>query len=143
MKVVKTSSLLIFGLSLLLFSCVSKEKHETEIAAFTKAAEESEKQIIELESKVEQLKSELENIPKETKISGTYFKVQIGAYDNLDLSNYANHENFGLEKDNDGTLKYTLGEFKSYDDATSFKKLMHDIGVKGAWIVSYKIILKT
>ena len=67
------------------------------------------------------------------------FKVQIGAYKKFDLSQYFNnHRNFGGEIDDDGTMKYTLGIFATYNEAEKFKQLMREMGVKGAWIVSYK-----
>lgn len=70
---------------------------------------------------------------------GVAFKVQIGAFRNKDLSKYfEQHENFAGEKDADGAQKITLMEFKDYWEADTFKKYMREMGVKDAWIVSYK-----
>lgn len=67
------------------------------------------------------------------------YKVQLGAYKNFDLTKYFNnHKNFSGEIDDDGTMKYTVGEFNEYWEAEQFKKLLREMGVKGAWIVSYK-----
>ena len=137
MKVLSTTPILGLLFSLILFSCTDKEKFESEIANYKTASAESEKQIVELEKQIKEAKVQLEDCNSISE-DGVLFKVQIGAYNNLDLSSYANHSNFGLEKDTDGTLKYTLGIFKSYPDAESFKNMMRDMGVKGAWIVSYK-----
>lgn len=129
----RITMLLSFCFTLVLFSCADKAKYESEIANLKKASAEAESQILALESSLEESKRGVNNYS-----SGTWFKVQIGAYNNLDLTQYAGHQNFGLEKDNDGTMKYTLGAFQSYNDASSFKNLMRNMGVRGAWIVAYK-----
>ena len=66
---------------------------------------------------------------------GIIFKVQIGAYKEVDLAQ-ANTSNFGAEK---GDLnKYTIGVFRDYWEADTFKKYIKEMGVKDAWIVSYR-----
>ncbi|MEM6360356.1 MAG: Ezrin/radixin/moesin family protein [Bacteroidota bacterium] len=71
-------------------------------------------------------------------VDGVVFKVQIGAFRNKDLSKYfENNENFGGENDGD-TQKITLGQFRDYWEADTFKKYLREMGVKDAWIVSYK-----
>lgn len=70
---------------------------------------------------------------------GVLFKVQVGAFKNFDITKYfERHQNFSGEVDADGTMKYTLGVFSEYWEADKFKKYMREMGVKGAWIVSYK-----
>lgn len=74
----------------------------------------------------------------EKMIDGVVFKVQIGAFRNKDLSKYfENNENFGGETA-DGTQKITIGQFRDYWEADTFKKYMREMGVKDAWIVPYK-----
>lgn len=69
---------------------------------------------------------------------GVVFKVQIGAFGKVDLSQYMdNARNFSGEKEGDVT-KYTIGVFRDYWDADSFKKYLRAMGVKDAWIVSYR-----
>lgn len=66
---------------------------------------------------------------------GIVFKVQIGAYKEIDLSD-DNTSNFGAEK---GDLnKYTIGVFKDYWEADTFKKYIKEMGIKDAFIVSYR-----
>ncbi|MCP4456921.1 MAG: Ezrin/radixin/moesin family protein [Cytophagales bacterium] len=66
---------------------------------------------------------------------GVIFKVQIGAYKEIDLSE-DNSSSFNSEK---GDLnKYTIGVFKDYWEADTFKKYVREMGVKDAWIVSYR-----
>ncbi|NMM47103.1 Ezrin/radixin/moesin family protein [Marinigracilibium pacificum] len=70
--------------------------------------------------------------------SGVVFKVQVGAFKNKDLSKYfENHPNFGGETE-DGLQKITLGQFRDYWEADTFKKYLREMGVKDAWIVAYK-----
>lgn len=71
-------------------------------------------------------------------IDGVVFKVQIGAFRNKDLSKYFdNNENFGGENADD-LQKITLGQFRDYWEADTFKKYLREMGVKDAWIVPYK-----
>ena len=74
----------------------------------------------------------------ERMVDGVVFKVQIGAFRNKDLSKYFdNNENFGGET-TDGTQKITIGQFRDYWEADTFKKYMREMGVKDAWIVPYR-----
>jgi len=70
---------------------------------------------------------------------GVIFKVQIGAFKNKDLSKYFdNNPNFGGEAAEKGDQKLTIGVFRDYWEADTFKKYMRDMGVKDAWIVPYR-----
>ena len=70
---------------------------------------------------------------------GVVFKVQIGAFRNKDLSKYFdNHDNFSGEVGEDGVQKITLGIFRDYWEADTFKKYLREMGVNDAWIVPYK-----
>ena len=68
---------------------------------------------------------------------GIVFKVQIGAYRGIDMSEHVGRENFTMEKDAD-INKYSVGGFLSYREADSFKKGIRRMGVKDAWVVAYK-----
>src|SRR5690606_36517621 len=70
---------------------------------------------------------------------GIVFKVQIGAFKNKDLSKYfENNENYGGETAEDGSQRLTIGIFRDYWEADTFKKYMREMGVKDAWIVPFK-----
>lgn len=70
---------------------------------------------------------------------GVIFKVQIGAFRNKDLSKYfENNPNFGGEAAGDGAQRLTIGIFRDYWEADTFKKYMREMGVKDAWIVPYR-----
>lgn len=69
---------------------------------------------------------------------GVVFKVQIGAYEKKDLAKYSkNAKNFNQESA-DGLNKFTVGAFRDYWEADTFKKYLREMGVKDAFIVSYK-----
>jgi multidrug efflux pump subunit AcrA (membrane-fusion protein) len=70
---------------------------------------------------------------------GVVFKVQIGAFKNKDLAKYFdNNPNFGGEVKEGEPQKITIGIFRDYWEADTFKKYMREMGVKDAWIVPYK-----
>jgi hypothetical protein len=72
---------------------------------------------------------------------GLVFKVQVGDINEAKLNGevFQNSEvKYSVEKDDDGKLKYTLGYFRSYEEANDFKANLRKIGVKVAWIVAYK-----
>jgi uncharacterized phage infection (PIP) family protein YhgE len=74
----------------------------------------------------------------EEAMPGVVFKVQIGAFRNKDLSKYfENNPNFAGEI-RDETQQITLGNFRDYWEADTFKKYLREMGVKDAWIVPYK-----
>lgn len=69
---------------------------------------------------------------------GVVFKVQIGAFTNKDLSKYTENSNTFSQDSNDGVNKVSLGVFKDYWEADTFKKYLREMGVKDAWVVSYR-----
>lgn len=69
---------------------------------------------------------------------GVLFKVQIGAFKKKDLSDFSkNNPSFQLDE-KDGVMKYTIGMFKDYWEADTFKKYLREMGVRDAWIVAFK-----
>tara|TARA_A100001011_G_scaffold150740_1_gene159164 strand:- start:323 stop:943 length:621 start_codon:yes stop_codon:yes gene_type:complete len=76
---------------------------------------------------------------KRSAVKGIAFKVQIGAFQNKDLSKYLDKsDSFFGEVGEDGLMRYTLGVFKDYWEADTFKKYMREMGVSDAWIISYR-----
>jgi chromosome segregation ATPase len=70
---------------------------------------------------------------------GVVFKVQIGAFKNKDLAKYfENNPNLGGEIKEGEPQKITIGIFRDYWEADTFKKYMREMGVKDAWIVPYR-----
>jgi len=109
----------------------------------------------QLKANLEQLQNELNSRPTEPVVKapvvknvssstddfnkGVAFKVQIGAFKNLkSAATYSkDNGNFGAEDDK-GVTMYTIGEFRDYSDADALRKYLVKMGVKGAWVVSYK-----
>ncbi len=70
---------------------------------------------------------------------GIWFRVQIGAFQDpkIDQTLQTNEEGMGLE--NSGDLqKIVLGRFRSYEPAKQLQAQIQSLGVKDAWIASYK-----
>ncbi len=109
---------------------------------------ELEDQVSRMRSDLTSAKTELAQLKENPPVNpmdfskGIVFKVQVGAFKNKDLSKYFdNNPNFGGEaagKDAADPQKITIGIFRDYWEADTFKKYMRDMGVKDAWIVPYK-----
>ncbi|MFZ5970038.1 MAG: Ezrin/radixin/moesin family protein [Bacteroidota bacterium] len=109
---------------------------------------ELEDQISRMRSELNATKAELAQLRAAPPVNpmdfskGVVFKVQVGAFKNKDLSKYFdNNPNFGGEaadKDANEPQKITIGIFRDYWEADTFKKYMREMGVKDAWIVPYK-----
>ncbi|MCG8475790.1 MAG: Ezrin/radixin/moesin family protein [Cytophagales bacterium] len=121
------------------------ESLEDRLQNKTKEANQKEEKVRELTQELNALRQEKKAEPAAAAKSsddyskGVAFKVQIGAFRNKDLSKYFdNNENFGGEISEDGTQRITLGVFRDYWNADTFKKYLREMGVKDAWIVAYK-----
>ena len=109
---------------------------------------ELEDQISRMRGELTAANTELANLKANPVINpmdfskGVVFKVQVGAFKNKDLSKYFdNNPNFGGEaagKDSADPQRITIGIFRDYWEADTFKKYMRDMGVKDAWIVPYR-----
>jgi hypothetical protein len=112
---------------------------------------EKDSKIAQLEDELAQLRSQLASAKAELEqlktapansmdfSKGVVFKVQIGAFKNKNLSKYFdNNPNFGGEARDGEPQKLTIGIFRDYWEADTFKKYMREMGVKDAWIVPYR-----
>jgi hypothetical protein len=70
--------------------------------------------------------------------SGVMFTVQIGAFAKKDLKKFAENNPAFQADSKDGLMKYTVGMFRDYWEADTFKKYLREIGVTDAFIASYK-----
>ena len=69
---------------------------------------------------------------------GIVFKVQIGAFEKSDLSEeFKEPAKIDLEIKDD-FQKIVLGQFREYQMADKLKKQLKVMGLKDAWVVSYK-----
>ncbi len=70
--------------------------------------------------------------------TGVVFRVQVGAFEKGDASEYGEgNEEFNTENAG-GMQKVTLGNYRDYWVADKFKKYLREMGVADAWIVPYK-----
>jgi len=118
-------------------SALRKQITSTEAEVSAKDA-----QIAELKRKFEEVEAMKESVKDITAdaddfTKGIVYKVQIGAFRNRDLTKYTELENFKWEQDEGGVKKYTIGFFRDYWEADTFKKYLREMGVKDAWIVAY------
>ena len=115
------------------------------------SASEKDSKIAELEGQLSEARGQLsaanaeltalkENPSNSMDFSkGVVFKVQIGAFKNKNLAKYfENNPNFGGEAKDNEPQKLTIGVFRDYWEADTFKKYMREMGVKDAWIVPYQ-----
>ena len=125
---------------------------KTELGNIDDRIADKDQQILTYQSQVGDLREELSRLqnakPAENVATtntgggidesrGVVFKVQLGAFSKKDLKKYDNSPNFSAEDEN-GLQKYTIGVFRDYWEADTFKKYLREMGVKDAWVVSYK-----
>jgi hypothetical protein len=127
----------------------------TQVKTLQGSLAEKDSKITGLEDEIAQLRGQLSSVKAELAqlksspapanpmdfSKGVVFKVQIGAFKNKDLSKYfENNPNFGGEaaKGEAEPQKLTIGVFRDYWEADTFKKYMREMGVKDAWIVPYR-----
>lgn len=69
---------------------------------------------------------------------GIWFRVQIGAYKDRRIDkDLETTDELSLEERED-IQKISLGRFRNYEDAKKLKNELKGMGLKDAWIVSYK-----
>lgn len=96
------------------------------------------RQVISLSTEQNQQAEESQNSYRNEWDKGLVFRVQLAAFDDLDLRNLTENGSDMKIIDEDGYIKYILGQFRDYEMADQFKKKLRKIGVKEAWIVPYK-----
>ena len=76
--------------------------------------------------------------PAPMSMDGVVFKVQVGAFAKKDMSSFFDNNPMFSGENEEGLQKITLGFFRDYWEADTFKKHLREMGVKDAWIVPYK-----
>jgi len=126
-----------------------------ELSGNDAANKEKDDQVAQYEAQMEAMRTQMAAAAEKAKIGGSTngsttskkrpavkgiaFKVQIGAFQNKDLSKYLDKsDSFFGEVGEDGLMRYTLGVFTDYWEADTFKKYMREMGVSDAWIISYR-----
>jgi chromosome segregation ATPase len=145
------------------FSCKAKKEMPSEPTVSKKQLERCEDQMAKMKAQlsdkdaiINQLESENQTLSNEISSAqnqlrtvtakmqassddyGIWFRVQIGAYKNRQIDkNLETTDELSLEKPND-IQKVSLGRFRQYEDAKRLKTQLKGMGLKDAWIVSYK-----
>lgn len=112
----------------------SLERKDNEIQRLSTLLTQSQKKVSTLEN--ERLSDKNRDDSEWDK--GVVFRVQLAAFDDYDLRNMVQQGSDLDIIDEDGYIKYILGQFRDYDEANLFKKKLRKIGVREAWIVPYK-----
>jgi chromosome segregation ATPase len=85
-----------------------------------------------------QLQSVTEQMQAVSDDYGVWFRVQIGAYEDLQIDQeLETTPQLALEQQNN-LQKIVLGRYRDYTDAKSLQSKLQTMGVKGAWVVSYR-----
>ncbi|MBK6265895.1 Ezrin/radixin/moesin family protein [Marivirga sp. S37H4] len=110
-----------------------------QISAAQAEAQEAKAMAQAATERAQEMSNQPQKNPEALDESGTWFKVQVGAFENIDMSEYfKNNPNFSGETTEEGFQRITLGRFRDYWEADKFKKVLRKMGVKEAWIVPYK-----
>jgi len=111
-----------------------KDKLTTRLDSF-------ETQLGRKNEKVQQLQTKLENQASQkggADISGTYFEVQIGAFQSFSFDRYGDQVTNLTFNNEDGMKKLTVGRFKEANAARAFRRDLVRMGVEDAFIVKKK-----
>ncbi|WP_234859518.1 SPOR domain-containing protein [Aquimarina aquimarini] len=118
---------------------ISQKKHKSEMV-------ERDNKIAELNETIQNLSmnQELQSNPDGESGNGRslqgelIYAVQIGAFENMDLSMYS--ENFvNFKEIKSGSFnKYALGNFATLDEAKKFRRALVRLGFRNAFIASYQ-----
>lgn len=117
------------------------------------ASNQKERQLVELEQQVSNLTRQLRDAedalaarPQEPQrpldtdaiVMGVVYKVQIGAYEKRRLEgDLADSQNLTVEEKN-SLQKVAVGQFRDYGKAKELRDQLRAMGVKDAWVVSYR-----
>lgn len=124
-----------------------RTKAQTSLQKAEKDAQENKNLVLtkddelaELKRRIRQLEKEMAEIDASDKSDkGIVFRIQIGAFEKIDLTSQANNQKTDLKTEKKNNVKqYTVGYFRDYWQADKFKKCLQSQGITDAWIVAYK-----
>lgn len=101
-----------------------------------------ENQLANSQSQLASAQQNLKEVTKQMQATsdnyGVWFRVQIGAYQDRRIDNsLETTDQLSLEERNE-LQKIALGRFRNYDDAKRLQTQLQEMGLKDAWVVSYK-----
>jgi predicted nuclease with TOPRIM domain len=125
----------------------SKNKTQINLQKAQKEAQENKNLVLSKDDELAELKRRIRQLEKETaeidasdkSDRGIVFRIQIGAFEKIDLTAQANNQKTDLKAEKKNNVKqYTVGYFRDYWQADKFKKCLQSQGITDAWIVAYK-----
>ncbi|GAB4131291.1 MAG: hypothetical protein OHK0045_24070 [Raineya sp.] len=125
----------------------SKNKTQASLEKVQKEAQENKNLSLSKDDELAELKRRIKQLEKETaeidasdkSDKGIVFRIQIGAFEKIDLTTQANNKKTDLKAERKNNVKqYTVGYFRDYWQADKFKKCLQSQGITDAWIVAYK-----
>jgi len=97
----------------------------------------------QLEAEIERLRSQMEILreqqqqPVEAGIPGLVFRVQVGAYNQFDMTRYNEYSDNFTGETADNLNKYLMGKFRDYENARAFRDDIRKLGIRDAFVVAY------
>jgi hypothetical protein len=125
----------------------STNRLQTNLQKLQKDVQENKNLVLAKDDEQAELKRRLKQLEKETaeidasdkSDKGIVFRIQIGAFEKIDLTSQANNQKTDLKAEKkDNVKQYTVGYFRDYWQADKFKKCLQNQGITDAWIVAYK-----
>ncbi len=108
---------------------------ENQINAVAAENDQLRTELISTQAQVRDLTTEVQETSDDY---GVWFRVQIGAYQDRRIDkDLETTKNISLEE-RDALQKIALGRFRNYVDAVKLKNQLVEMGLKDAWVVSYK-----
>lgn len=68
---------------------------------------------------------------------GTVYQVQVGVFKYFDIRDLLSNPKFFRTEEVDGMVRYSIGYFEDYEDATNFKAKMRAMGLSDAFVTTY------
>lgn len=118
------------------------EQANQEVEALRAQLAAKENQLARLRSENQELEQQRQEVDATSRQGpnekGVYFRVQVGAYERIDLSSRISQKADMKVEDEAGIKKYTIGYFNDYWEADKFKRFIQMMGIRDAWIVAYR-----
>ena len=117
---------------------------EKEKSDLTDELKQSNQEIQQLENKLgstqkqlEQLREDMKKVSTAGNTQGLTFRVQVGAYKSIDLTNTLKDPKLISAEEVNGVNKYMIGHFQIFSDAKQLETALKAGGIKDAWLVPY------
>lgn len=110
---------------------------EDEVEKLNIELAEKELQIAKLNDLVDELMNKLEVALDDDTPDGTVYKVQMGYFQHLNLESFNGEKRYVRAEEIDGAKRYTIGYFKSLEDAMKFTNDIKKLGIEDAFVSQY------